>query len=175
MPPRIVVIQGNITQVATDAVVNSANRNLSAGTGVCGALFEAAGHRDLRRACQNYQTPIRTGQAVITSGFASRARFIVHAVAPRYQTSNRSEQTKTRQLKDAYKNSLRIAIDSGCRSIAFPILGIGSQYPRRRACREAIEAIYESYESMPRVATVLIVAYGETNFELFLQELEAFQ
>lgn len=172
MPPHIVVIKGNITDVVADAVVNAANTKLLAGPGVSGAIFDAAGHDNLREVCHSLQ-PVHTGHAVITPGYASRAKYIIHAVAPRYLYNEASEEMITKQMKDVYKNSLRIAEANRCKSIAFPILGTGTRrYPRRRACREAIEAIHESEHE---VNTVLVVAYGTSCFEIFHRELKIFQ
>lgn len=172
MPPQIVLIQGSIAEVVADAVVNAADRKLAAGSCVSGALFEAAEHEDLRKSCNTYQ-PMRCGDAVMTPGFSSFPKYIIHAVTPKYGDREICQASLTRLLKDAYKNSLKIAVRQGCKSIAFPILGAGSRgYPRSRACREAIEAICESEHS---VDTVLIVASGTQNFKQFRRELMDFK
>lgn len=109
------------------------------GGGVCGAIFKAAGPTDLQRAC-NKLSPINTGEAVITSGFKLPAKYVIHAVDPKYNPSNK--ETCARQLYSAYVNSLKIAINNNCKSIAFPLISSGIYgYPKNDAFKVASKAI----------------------------------
>ena len=96
----------SITELETDAIVNAANEHLLAGSGVCGAIFAAAGHRELQEAC-NKIGHCNTGDAVITPGFHAKAKYIIHAVGPRYRDGNHSEPE---QLYRAYRKSLELAL-----------------------------------------------------------------
>jgi O-acetyl-ADP-ribose deacetylase (regulator of RNase III) len=86
------IVRQDITKMKVDAIVNAANTDLQMGGGVCGAIFKAAGAAQLQAACDKL-APIKTGEAVITSGFNLRAKFVIHAAGPVYQQWNK-EQTK---------------------------------------------------------------------------------
>ena len=127
----------SITDLDTDAVVNAANEGLLAGGGVCGAIFRAAGHDRLRAACDEIGR-CDTGSAVITPGFALKAKYIIHAVGPVWTGGNRDEP---RMLRSAYLKSLELAVEHGCRSIGFPLISAGIfGYPIDKAWKEALRA-----------------------------------
>lgn len=127
----------SITDLATDAVVNAANDGLWAGSGVCGAIFRAAGHDQLQSACEAIGR-CQTGSAVITPGFRLKARYIIHAVGPRWVDGKHNEP---RLLYSAYYESLRLAKQNSCASIGFPLLSAGIfGYPLDGAWRKAIQA-----------------------------------
>ncbi len=128
----------NITKMKVDAIVNAANTQLLSGGGVCGAIFKAAGYLELNEACQS-QAPIGVGDAIITPGFALPAKFIIHTVGPIYQDGKHNEKIF---LGAAYHNSLQLAIDNECDSIAFPLLSSGIYgYPKAEALKVAVETI----------------------------------
>ncbi len=132
--------KASITDLETDAIVNAANEQLSAGTGVCGAIFDAAGYGPLQSAC-NEIGHCDTGSAVITPGFNSKAKYIIHAVGPIWHGGKNGEQEK---LKSAYKSALKLAVDNGCASIGFPLLSAGVfGYPTDRAWSDALSACAE--------------------------------
>ena len=106
-----------ITEIYVDAIVNAANDGLQAGGGVCGAIFKAAGYTKLQNAC-NAIGYCPTGSAVITDGFQSKAKYIIHAVGPRYKDGKHGED---KLLRGAYQKSLQLAVQNGCHSIAFPL------------------------------------------------------
>lgn len=114
-------VQNDITKMETDAIVNAANRRLRVGGGVCGAIFRAAGVEKLQAAC-NGLGPIETGQAVITDGFHLPAKYIIHTAGPIYQGGNHGEEAL---LRACYMNSLQLAKEHGCKSIAFPLISSG--------------------------------------------------
>ena len=120
----ITIKQISITELSTDAIVNAANEHLQAGGGVCGAIFSAAGYDELQAACDVIKH-CDTGSAVITSGFDLKAKYIIHAVGPIWRGGQNGEP---QALYNAYKRSLELAIENGCRSIGFPL--ISAAYPQ---------------------------------------------
>ena len=138
----ISIVQGDITTIEADAIVNAANAELAAGGGVCGAIFRAAGITELTAACQALgRCP--TGSAAITPAFAiTTAKHIIHAVGPVYTAHTETEAR--RLLRAAYASAIGVARDNGCRSIAFPAISTGIYgYPLEDACREAIDVCRE--------------------------------
>jgi O-acetyl-ADP-ribose deacetylase (regulator of RNase III) len=127
--PFIVVV-GDLTQMKTDAIVNAANSSLTMGGGVCGAIFQAAGVKELTQACQAIgQCP--TGQAVITPGFNLAAKYIIHTVGPVWSGGQNNESDL---LANCYQNSLKLAFLNNCQSIAFPLISAGIfGYPKDQA------------------------------------------
>ena len=122
-----------------DAVVNAANTALRMGGGVCGAIFRAAGAEALQAACDKV-SPIRTGGAAVTPGFALPAKYVIHAAGPVY--SRREKELCREQLRSAYLESLRLAEENGCASIAFPLISSGIYgYPKDEALEVARTAI----------------------------------
>ena len=127
----------SITDVETDAIVNAANDRLLAGGGVCGAIFQAAGYEQLQAACDAIGH-CDTGSAVITPGFDVKAQYIIHAVGPRWSGGNHGEP---QLLYGAYRSSLELAVENGCRAIAFPLISAGIfGYPVEQAWQVAIQA-----------------------------------
>ena len=142
----------SITGMTTDAIVNAANEELLAGGGVCGAIFSAAGYRELQDACDKIgHCP--TGSAVITPGFRLKAKYVIHAVGPVWYGGTRGEKEL---LYSAYVSSLKVARENGCQSIAFPLISAGIYgYPLREAWEVAIRACKEHGEGMEIVFVVL--------------------
>ncbi len=133
-------IQGDITTMATDAIVNAANERLSDGAGVNGAIHRAAGP-ELPAACRALGG-CPTGQARITPGFNLPARFIIHTVGPVWHGGGHGE---AELLASAYRNSLAVAQEHGLRSIAFPAISCGIfGYPVEEAARIAVDTVRDS-------------------------------
>lgn len=108
------IVRQDITKMKVDAIVNAANTELLMGGGVCGAIFNAAGAKELQEACDK-KSPIKTGDAVITPGFKLPAKFVIHAAGPVYNHNNKGKSAAL--LSSAYINSLRLAVennDCGC-------------------------------------------------------------
>ena len=134
----LTIIRNDITKLKVDAIVNAANTTLQKGGGVCGAIFNAAGADRLQNAC-NFLAPIKTGEAVITQGFNLPAKFIIHTAGPVYKDGKRGEEEL---LRASYTNSLELATQNGCESIAFPLISSGIfDYPKADALRIATTAI----------------------------------
>ena len=133
------IVRQDITRMNVDAIVNAANPQLAMGGGVCGAIFKAAGPAQLQAAC-NKVAPIETGGAAITPGFALPAQFVIHAAGPVYYQQDAAESE--RLLRSAYTESLALAAENDCASIAFPLISSGIfGYPKADALRVATRAI----------------------------------
>ncbi|GHV39772.1 hypothetical protein FACS1894187_20120 [Synergistales bacterium] len=134
------IVRNDITKMKVGAVVNAANTGLQMGGGVCGAIFKAAGARELQAACDAL-SPIKTGEAVITGGFKMSAKFVIHAAGPVYRDGKSGEEAL---LRSCYKNSLKLAVENDCESIAFPLISSGIYgYPKEEALHVATTAIDE--------------------------------
>lgn len=132
------IIRQDITKMEVDAIVNAANTQLKQGGGVCGAIFKGAGAARLQAACDEL-APIETGEAVITPGFDLPARHIIHTAGPIYRDGHSGEED---ELKASYQNSLQLAVDNDCRSIAFPLISSGIfGYPKAEALKVATDTI----------------------------------
>ena len=138
----------SITDLKADAIVNAANTYLQAGGGVCGAIFSVAGYDELQSACDNIGScPV--GSAVITPGFKSNAKYIIHAVGPQWKGGDSKEP---QLLYSAYKAALGLAVENGCHSIGFPLISAGIfGYPVDKAWRKAIQACKDFLEQRPTV------------------------
>lgn len=134
------IINGDICNMDVDVIVNAANSRLRMGGGVCGAIFNRAGVRELQEECdQKDFCPV--GQAVITSGYNLKAKYIIHAVGPIYRDGQHDE---AKLLASAYQSALNLAKEYNCKSIAFPLISSGIYgYPRNEAMKVAKNAIKE--------------------------------
>jgi O-acetyl-ADP-ribose deacetylase (regulator of RNase III) len=135
------IVRQDITKIKVDAIVNAANTDLQMGGGVCGAIFKAAGAAQLQAACDKL-APIKTGEAVITPGFDLPAKFVIHAAGPVYRYQNAEQSEKL--LRSAYMESLRLAVENKCESIAFPLISSGIYgYPKDEALQVATATIQD--------------------------------
>ena len=154
------IVRQDITKMNVDAIVNAANTELQRGGGVCGAIFQAAGADRLQASC-NPLAPIQTGQAVITPGFDLPAKYIIHTAGPVYD-SQKAEESE-RLLRSAYTESLRLAAENGCESIAFPLISSGIYgYPKDEALRVATEAIRDFLAD--REMDVTLTVFDKSSF-----------
>jgi O-acetyl-ADP-ribose deacetylase (regulator of RNase III) len=139
----IIIVQGDITKLAMDAIVNAANERMLGGGGVDGAIHRAAG-RALFEAClavPEVRPGVRcpTGEARITPGFALPAKFVIHTVGPVWRGGTHGEPEK---LAACYRNSLALAAANGCRSVAFPCISTGVYgYPVEEAAQIAVREV----------------------------------
>ena len=144
-----------ITKLDTDAIVNAANEGLCEGGGVCGAIFREAGSKELTRAC----TAIggcKTGEAVITSGFQLPAKFVIHAVGPRWFGGTQNEP---KLLYSAYKQSLLLAMENDLHSIGFPLISAGIfGYPVDKAWMQAVQACHDFLTAHPEYDMEIVFA-----------------
>lgn len=139
------IVRQDIVKMNVDAIVNAANTDLKMGGGVCGAIFKAAGAKQLQADCDR-AAPIKTGDAAITPGFDLPCKYVIHAAGPIYRHWNKEQNEAF--LRSAYTRSLRLAAENGCESIAFPLISSGIYgYPKSEAFRVATEAIREFLET----------------------------
>ena len=168
----LTVVRDDITRLHADAIVNAANASLQMGGGVCGAIFNAAGADRLQAAC-DILAPIRTGEVVITNGFALPAKYIIHAAGPVYRDGQQGEEVL---LRACYTNALDLAQEHGCESIAFPLISSGIYgYPKDQALAVATSAIGQWL--LDNDMDVSLVVFDKTAFSLsqeLLGEIKAF-
>ena len=163
---RIEAIQGDITAQEVDAVVNAANQALAGGGGVDGAIHRAAGHRELKEACQALGG-CETGDAKATDGFNLSARWIIHAVGPRWRGGDKDE---AEALASCYRRSLEVADELGARSVAFPAISTGIYgYPPEEAARIAVDTVRSAETN---VELVRLVAFDQATHRLYEELLE---
>src|SRR2546430_4164656 len=161
MPVRIEAVQGDITRQEVDVVVNAANQSLGGGGGVDGAIHRAAGASELHDACAGLGG-CPTGDAKATPGFQLPARWIVHAVGPRYRDGRHGEPEL---LASCYRRSLEVADELGATSVAFPAISTGIYgYPPEDAARIAVDTV----RSTPtNVELVRLVAFDDGTYHLY--------
>lgn len=170
----IEVIQGDITVVAADAIVNAANETLLGGAGVDGAIHRAAGP-GLRAEClrlPEVEPGIRcpTGEARITGAHRMLARYVIHTVGPVYQGGDVGE---AELLAQCYRNSLELTLGHKINSIAFPAISCGAYgYPAHEAVQIAVAEVLAWKDAHPRPARVIFCAADRTMAELYRAELE---
>ncbi len=165
------LVQGDITQQDTDAVVSAANSGLRGGGGVDGAIHSAGGPGIMAECRRIGGCP--TGSAVITTGGSLAARHVIHAVGPRWHGGDRGEPDL---LAGAYRTSLQVAVDNGLRSVAFPSISTGIYgYPIEPAARvalgEAAEFLRANPGKLDLVRFVLFTAASYAVYEAALDEI----
>ena len=157
----LLISRNDITKIDVDVIVNAANTALQMGGGVCGAIFRAAGPSELQAACDKL-APIKTGEAVITDGFKSKAKYIIHTAGPIYQGGNTAQE---KQLYDCYFNSLKLASEKNLKSIAFPLISAGIYgYPPNKALSTALKSIHDFLGGYDGEMTVYMIVYNDDAF-----------
>jgi O-acetyl-ADP-ribose deacetylase len=163
---RIAVQQADITQLAVDAIVNAANQSLLGGGGVDGAIHRAAGPELLAECRTLGGCP--TGEARITAGYRLPARFVIHAVGPRYRDGHHGEATL---LADCYRNSLALAMANQVRTIAFPAISCGVYgYPIPEAARIAVGTVRDVLRREASIKQVIFACVDQDVLTAFAGE-----
>jgi O-acetyl-ADP-ribose deacetylase len=156
MPHRIEIIEGDITRLDVDAIVNAANKTLLGGGGVDGAIHRAAGP-ELRAACAELGG-CNTGEAKITPGFGLPARYVIHTVGPVWGGGERGEN---RLLAGCYRNALALARAHGLASIAYPAISTGAYgFPPDRAALIALRTVLAELAAPSQMQRVVFCCFG---------------
>lgn len=160
MDNRIQVVEGDITKIDADAIVNAANTSLLGGGGVDGAIHRAAGP-ELLAECRTLNG-CRTGQAKMTKGYRLPAKFVIHTPGPIWQGGGYGEQEL---LASCYRNCLTLAEQAGCRYVAFPSISTGVyRFPLEQAAQIAIHEIRNFLQAheLPEVVTMVCFTHDVT-------------
>lgn len=169
---RISLIQGDITKLKVDAIVNAANSSLMGGGGVDGAIHRAGGPAILEECRQiiAWQGRCETGDAVITTGGNLSSRFVIHTVGPVWHGGNSNED---KLLENAYSNSLQLALENGVETIAFPNISTGIYgFPKERAAEIAIKIVAKFLSENEQIKQVYFVCFDQENYELYKAALK---
>ncbi len=162
---QIELKQGDITTLNVDAIVNAANSSLLGGGGVDGAIHKAGGKHILDECIliRNKQGGCPTGEAVITTAGKMPAKFVIHTVGPIYKDGKHQE---AKLLAKCYINSLNIATQNNCKSIAFPNISTGVYgYPKEEAAQIAYKTVSE-YETS-NIEKVIFICFDDENYNLY--------
>ena len=156
MRDRIDIVQGDITKLAVDAIVNAANESLLGGGGVDGAIHRAAGPELLAECRKLGGCP--TGEAKITKGYRLPAKHVIHTVGPVWNGGTHGEDEL---LANCYRNSLALAEQHGLATIAFPSISTGVyRFPMDRAVRIALREVLAFLKNSQHVQKVTLVCFG---------------
>jgi O-acetyl-ADP-ribose deacetylase len=168
---RVKVLQGDITSLDVDAIVNAANSGLRGGGGVDGAIHRAGGTSimeecDAIRAKQGGCPP---GEAVITGAGNLKAKYVIHAVGPVWQGGLKKED---QVLASAYQNSLLLAARHGVKTIAFPNISTGVYgFPKGRAAEIAIHTVRDFLRNDKTITQLIFCCFDEENFKIYYNSL----
>jgi len=162
---KIIAIQGDITKVEADAIVNAANTSLMVGGGVDGAIHRAGGPAILEdcRKIAARQGGCPTGEAVITIAGRLPAKYVIHAVGPVWNGGHKNEAEK---LAGCYRNSLQLALDNGVKTIAFPNISTGIyHFPKAQAAKIAVKTIRDFLAQTDNIEQVILVCFDGENLQ----------
>jgi O-acetyl-ADP-ribose deacetylase len=169
MAASINIIKGDITRIDADAIVNAANASLLGGGGVDGAIHRAGGPQILKecKEIRSRQGECKTGEAVITSAGNMKAKYVIHTVGPVWRGGKNNEAGL---LANAYRSSLRLAVEHNCKTVAFPNISTGVYgFPKPEAAAIALETVNAFIKSDEVLTEVIFVCYDDENLELYRQ------
>lgn len=157
------IVQGDITQQDTEAIGNAANSALAGGGGVDGAIHRAGGPSMMSELRAKYKG-CPTGSAVITSGGNLKAKYVIHAVGPRYSGSPKDPDL----LSGAYRRSLELCTQNKISSVAFPSISTGIYgYPVEEASRIALKTVMDYLKDHPEIKLVRFVLFDSKTFDVY--------
>jgi O-acetyl-ADP-ribose deacetylase (regulator of RNase III) len=166
---KVSVIIGDITRQEVDAIVNAANRELTGGSGVNGAIHKAGG-AEIYRFCEelratNYPDGLPAGQSAITPGGKLPAKWIIHTVGPKYAQHDGKE---AELLASCYRTALELAESHKLESIAFPAISTGVYgYPPEEAAKVASQAVQSSLQGLKSIQEIRFVLFSERELKIF--------
>lgn len=164
---RMLVVEGDITRLEVDAIVNAANHSLLGGGGVDGAIHRAAGPRLLSECRGLGGCP--TGEARLTAGYDLPARHVIHTVGPVWHGGHSGEPEL---LRSCYTASLRLAAEAGLETVAFPAISTGVYgYPKAAACEVAVGAVTDWLAAHDLPRTVTFCCFGRADAEMYRARL----
>ncbi len=162
------LVEGDITNEETDAIVNAANTRLMGGAGVDGAIHRAGGPSIMEECRKIGGCP--TGQAVITTGGNLKAKYVIHTVGPVYKDGTKGE---SKLLKSAYQESLKLASARRLKSISFPAISAGIYgYPINKAANIALRTAIDYLKEYTDIELIRFVLFGSKVYNIFSEELE---
>jgi len=166
---KIRIIRGDITEQETDAIVNAANSSLMGGGGVDGAIHRKGGPKILEecKRIRRTQWPngLPTGKAVITTGGNLKAKYVIHTVGPVWRGGKHGE---AELLADAYRNSLKLAVSKGIRTISFPAISTGAYgYPMEEAAEVALKTVRDFLEDEDKLDEVVFVLFTKSAYKVY--------
>ena len=167
----IEIIQGDITKIAVDAIVNAANTSLLGGGGVDGAIHRAGGSAILEecRRIRDRQGGCRVGEAVITGAGRLPAKFVIHTVGPVWNGGDNNEDSL---LASAYLNSLKLAARNHVRTISFPGISTGIyKFPKAAAAQIAIKTVSSFLATTDVISKVIFVCFDAENYDIYRANL----
>ena len=169
MKLKIEIHRGDITKLKVDAIVNAANTTLLGGGGVDGAIHRAAG-KELLDECKKLNG-CKTGEVKITKGFNLSANYVIHTVGPVWNGGNHNEDEL---LSSCYRNSLKLAVENGINSIAFPAISTGVySFPLERATKIAIDEVTKFLSDNDVIEKVIFVAFDDTTYNCYEEILNS--
>ncbi len=164
---KIEIIQGDITKLEVDAIVNAANETLLGGGGVDGAIHRAAGPKLLIE-CRTLNG-CKTGNAKITKGYNLPAKFVIHTVGPIWHGGTNNEDEL---LKSCYQRSLEIASKNNIKTIAFPAISTGIYgFPFERASKIALKTVEKFLDENNSIDKVIFVLFSKRDYDKFFRLL----
>jgi O-acetyl-ADP-ribose deacetylase (regulator of RNase III) len=170
---RIEVQKDDITKIKVDAIVNAANSSLMGGGGVDGAIHRAGGPAILEdcRKIVARQGGCKTGEAVITTGGKLPAKYVIHTVGPVWHGGKNKEEEN---LYNCYQNSLKLAVENNCISIAFPNISTGIYgFPKDKAAVIAVRSVIDFLAKNNTIEKVIFICFDDENYSLIKNELAA--
>ncbi len=165
---RLELVEGDITQQDTEAIVNAANRSLLGGGGVDGAIHRAAGPKLLTE-CRTLRG-CETGDAKITGGYRLRAKHVIHTVGPIYHSAGKQAPEL---LASCYRRSLEVASENKLKSVAFPSISTGAYgYPLEEAASIALNTVADYLRSHSDIQLVRFVLFGKEAYQAYEKALK---